>query len=126
MNIMSVRNTYSPKLRILAYVGDRSVAWRVVVVLRSGHSLIPLLRSGHPLIPLWRCMCSLCSSVSIPVGEDVCRHNPVSAPSNRIKQSRCRQGDNITSVNAINQVIRNGNVRTIMCKKVMVIHGCMI
>ena len=86
--------------------------------------VVGILRSRHPLIPLLRLLlCCLCSSLSAPVGDDVCRHNPVSAPGNRIKQSRCRQGDNITSVNAIHQVVRNGNVRTIMCKKVMVIHG---
>ena len=38
MNIMSVRNTYSPKLRLLAYLGNRSVAWIVVGVVAHGGS----------------------------------------------------------------------------------------
>ena len=104
---------YSPNLRLLAKLGSRLVAWKVVGILRSRHPLIPLLRL-------------LRSSVSVLVGDDVRTHNLVSALGSRIKQSRCRQGNNITSFNAKDQVIRNGDVRIISCKKMMVFHGCPI
>ena len=87
-------------------------------------SYVEMLRSGHLTVPLLRLF--LCLSQVVPVGDDVLRHNPVSAFGNRIKQSRCRQRNNITSVLTKNPVVGNMNVNVLAINKLMVRHGLAI
>ena len=103
MNVMSVRNTYSPKLRFLALVGLRPgveistsrIVWRLLrIPLVDGLLRLPLI--DGLLVRIWlRCWLRCLGLVQAPISINVLRHDDVSTPVN-IKQSRRRQSNNLT------------------------------